>query len=263
MVQSDMQRETSQYVSMCIPGLISCQFSDSLRFLTRHIVSKKNRQGFPPDWWQFSVKPAWLKTNACSTNMSTPVPWGQHVCYSQSVNGKQPTTYYSTWMAAVRRKYPRHRAWLKLRKNHSAFESGDCRVQSKWMSTSSRCLPYHFKHLGYENNFKIMWDQIYFWRFWALSIAEQIASLKTNTESFLHRNVFTHKPVYSKTLLRTTTFTKKPFHTHTRTHTHTHFGTPRRERDVRWDEMRWGEMRWDEMSHDIVMYHSKLQTHPS
>jgi hypothetical protein len=165
--------------------------------------------------------------------MSTPVPWGQHVCYSQSVNGKQPATYYSTWMAAVRRKYPRHRAWPKLRKNHSALESGDYRVQSKWMSTSSRCLPYHLKHVGYENNFKNNVRPKYIWRFWASSIAEQIASLKTNTESFLHRNVFTHKPVYSKTLLHTNTFTKKPFHTHTL------WNTPKGET---WDEMRCDEM---------------------
>jgi hypothetical protein len=46
MVHSDMQRETSQYVSMRIPGFISCQFSDSLRFLTRHIVSKKIAKDF-------------------------------------------------------------------------------------------------------------------------------------------------------------------------------------------------------------------------
>ena len=171
--------------------------------------------------------------------MSTPVPWGQHVCYSQSVNGKQPATYYSTWMAAVRRKYPRHRAWPKLRKNHSALESGDYRVQSKCPlpvgvspTTSNMWVT---KIIS-----KIMWDQNTFGDSGHQVLPNKLPPWK-RIQNHFYTNVFTHKPVYSKTLLHTNTFTKKPFHTHTHTHTHTLWSTPKGET---WDEMRWDAMRW-------------------
>ena len=241
-------------VSMCI----FCQFSNSLHFCTRHTVSEKNPPG--SSTWLMAIfsKTGLIKNQRLQYKHVNPSPLGSarllfpvrkwqtanYVLFNLDGCGTPKISKTSCMAQTAKESFGQFIFFGE----RTALESGDCRVQCKWMSTSSRYLPNHLKHVGYEYDSKNNARP---------NILLETLGIKYCRTSCLleneYRIIFTQERSYTQTRLLKDAFTHQHFYKETFSHTHTRFGTPRRERrEMRWDEMRWDEMRWDEMNSVMI-----------